>query len=137
MVFLSPLLGSLIATILMIIYAAIESSIKLENIIDLISIFPITFFILSFISYAVSIPVGLLLIKQRNNRLWSDGFFIFISAIVGLILGLVFSVISFNMGASILKTIFIFIAFFMAGTFNGSFYITLEKEVNKSNNKKI
>jgi hypothetical protein len=68
MIFLSPLLGSLIATILMLIYAAIESSIQLENIIDLISIFPITFFILSLISYVISIPIGLFLIKQRNNR---------------------------------------------------------------------
>jgi hypothetical protein len=137
MIFLSPLLGSLIATILMLIYAAIESSIQLENIIDLISIFPITFFILSLISYVISIPIGLFLIKQRNNRLWSDGFFIFISAIVGAILGLVFSVISFNIEGSILKVLFISASFCMAGTFNSSFYITLEKEVNKSNNKKL
>lgn len=137
MVILSPLLGSLIATILMLIYAAIESSIKLENIMDLIGIFPITFAIFSIASYIFSVPIGLALIRARNNRLWSEGFFIFISAIVGGALGLVFSLISFNIEESILKAVFISASFLLAGTFNSSFYITLEKEVNKVNTKKI
>jgi hypothetical protein len=137
MIILSPLLGSLMATILMLIYGSIESSINIQNVVDLISIFPITFLIISIISYLFSIPIGLILIKENNKRLWSDGFFIFLCSVVGSVLGLVFSIISFNIGGGILKTVFIFTSFFLAATFNGSFYITLNREANKLNNKKI
>lgn len=137
MTFLSPLLGSLIATILMLIYAGIDVSLKLENLMDLISIFPMTFLIFSIISYLFSIPIGLLLIKKKEQKLWSDNFFILMTGIIGIFLGLVFSLIIFNIEANTLKTIFVFISFVMAGVFNGSFYITLKKEINKVNNKKI
>ncbi len=131
MIYLSPLLGSLIATIVMLTYAAFKSSLELATISALISIFPITFLIFSLISYVISIPIGFLLLKYKEKRFWSDNFFMFLSSVVGSLLGLVFSLISFNIEEDIIKTLFIFLSFFLGATFNSSLYISIKKELNK------
>ncbi len=131
MLYLSPLFGSFIATVLMLVYAAIESSLKWGQLFDLITVFPVTFIIISIISYALCFPVGKVIIKRKNENLWSDGFFMLIATVCGFIVGLVFSLIIYNMGATFLKAGFIFSAFFFGSLFTSSFYIGLEKEFKK------
>lgn len=132
MIYLSPLFGSLIATILMLIYAAIESSLKWSELFNLATVFPITFLFFSIISYILSFTIGAFLVKKKQERLWSEGFFMFMCALCGTFLGLVFSIIILNMGTTLLKVAFIFTSFFLGSTFTSSFYIGLERELNKS-----
>lgn len=132
MLYFAPLFGSFIATLFMMVYAAIESSINFSEIFDLLMVFPITFALISSISYALCLPIGFLFIKLYKERLWSDGFFMFICSVCGTIIGLVFSIISFNMGTNMLKVAFIFASFFAGSTFTSSFYISMKKELAKA-----
>jgi hypothetical protein len=133
MLFLSPLFGSFIATVLMLIYAAIESSLKWGELIQLINVLPITFIIMTIISYTLCLSIGRVIVKRKDENFWTDGFFMLMSTVCGFTLGLVFSIIVYNMGSTLLKSGFVFSAFFLGSLFTSSFYIGLEKELKKEN----
>jgi len=134
MLYLSPLLGAGIATIIMAVHTIIALRLSINDIFTLLQILPLSFLIYSIISYVFSIPIGSLLIKRKNYYGWSDGFFLFIALICGSLIGLVFSILNYNVEKSFLTAFFIWIVFSLGAVFNASFYIALKKELDKLKN---
>ncbi len=131
LILLSPLLGSLIATLMLLFYAIIKSSIGLNNIGDVLSIFPILFFIVTIVSYFFSLPLGYWLNKKQEEYFFSDSAFMFYSFLLGSFFGLAFFGINFYLEESWGKGIIIFFAFSLGALFNSSFYVSLRKELKK------
>lgn len=131
MILLSPLLGSLIATLMLLFYASIKSSVGLNNIGDILSVFPILFFIVTIVSYFFSIPLGYWLKKKQEEYFFSDGVFMFYAFLLGSFFGLAFLGINFYLEEGWVKGIVVFFAFSLGALFNSSFYVSLKKELKK------
>ena len=133
MVILSPLLGSLIATIIMIVYLAIKNS--FTDFFSIIEILPLIFIVFSMFSYFFSIPIGKYLINKKNIWMWSDGYFMFVSFIYSTIIGFAFFGINLYLEENLIKAIIILCCFSLGGLFNASFYIGIIKELKKNEQK--
>jgi hypothetical protein len=126
MLFLSPLLGSAVATILMLTYSVIE----VGSVSSVLLVFPIVFGVFAIVSYVFSLTLGKWLIYRQDMNFFSDGVFMFYAFLIGFAVGLAFSVLSFYINSgSILKSVFIVLSFSLGGLFNASFYVSLRKEL--------
>jgi hypothetical protein len=131
MLYLSPLLGSFISTIIMLLYALIKMGVNTESVFTILPTFPIIFFLFSLVSYLLSLPIGIWLIKIKDRNFLSDNMFMFYAWVASTILGLAFSLINFNIEKLTIKSIVIFICFSLGGLFNSSFYIALKRQMKK------
>ncbi|NCQ51455.1 hypothetical protein GW796_06090 [archaeon] len=111
--------------------------ITINSIFSLVSLFPFLFFIISIISYILSLSIGNILISKKYTYFWSDRYFLFIALVCSSIIGFAFAGINFYIEGLKLKAFFIQLVISLGGMFNASFYIALSKEVNnekKQNN---
>lgn len=131
MLYLSPLLGSFISTVIMLSYAIMKIGFSTESVFNILLTFPIIFFLFSLVSYLFSLPVGIWLIKIKERNFISDNMFMFYAWVVSSFLGLAFSIINFNIEKLTIKSIIIFICFSLGGLFNSSFYIALKRQLKK------
>ncbi len=129
----SPLFGSFIATIILIIYSSIEAGIKLTEIGVIFTIFPLIFIITSIFSYIAFFPLKIFIVKKQSESFWGKRIAILIVSLVSLVIALALCLLDYYFENNKLKAFFLFLAIYSCLTFSMSFYISLGEELNKNN----
>ena len=130
---LAVLFGAFISTFLMSAYTVIatEGS-RIEMVWSAIGLSPTIFFIFfvisSFLGFCVCFPLG----RHIEKNLLSEILFLFFSALIFLLLGVLFAGLNFSFEKNFLKAVFVFLCFFIGGLFSSSFYVSLKKVLGDS-----
>ncbi len=133
---LSPVFGALWATLIMLLYSSLKSELGINDIGSVLKIFPLIFIIMIIISYVLFIPIKLIFLKQKSKtyfkEMWKIGFVILFS----ILLSSVFGAISYYFNDDAIKAWIIILAFSLDMIFSYSFYISLQKQIEKSDIQK-
>lgn len=127
---LSPILGGVILTLISFLYILITNYSQdlnqyTNSLFYSIKIVPLLFFIMCFISYSLSVPIGYIIFTQMTKHLKSEKFFVNLCLMSGFLISLVISFIDYYHFQSILKSFFIVTGLSLMATANANYFLIL------------